>query len=304
MESKVDTTQTDVLVLGAGPAGLTAALYSSRAGRDTWILEGSTPSRLSAGYQIENYPGIQSIDSRKLLKKMRDHAEKFGTQFLSGEVLEAQLKGSPKFMAIKDRMIQSKAVILAPGKHSSREKMIPGEEKLLGSGVSYCVTCDGPLFKGRKAAVVGGSKEAAEDAFTLHQLDCDVLWLIDQKSPYLEEHIEKAKKRQIPVYPSVRDLKIEGNHRVNKIVFNYRDEKKEISLDGVFLIKEIPAQSILKKSEVQMDKGGCVITDRKQKTNLEGVFAAGDITCGGMQVVTAAGEGAVAGMEVLKYLND
>src|SRR4030066_25610 len=219
----IKSLQADVLIIGAGPAGLTAGLYAARAGKKALILEGSGPSRLEIAYKLENYPGFPSIDSRKLLDIIRGQALSFGAEVIPGDaiayaldgdrkyvttkdaVIEAgavilatgkpfpkermilsevipgdaiayALDGDRKYVTTKDAVIEAGAVILATGKPFPKERMILGEDRLVGQGVSYCATCDGPLFRGGTVAAVGHSEEALEDVHALQVLGCRVLW--------------------------------------------------------------------------------------------------------------------------------
>jgi len=140
----------DILIIGAGPAGLTAAIYAARAGKATVVLEGErASSRLSIGYELENYPGFRSVDSAALLATFRAQAESFGARFVRGDAIALSLESKPKFVSTSDAFIEAAAVILAMGKPLAKERQIPGEERLLGYGVSYCAVCDGPLYRGR-----------------------------------------------------------------------------------------------------------------------------------------------------------
>jgi thioredoxin reductase (NADPH) len=148
----IKSLKTDILIIGAGPAGLTAGIYAARAGKHVLILEGSGPSRLGINYKLENYPGFPSIDSRELLDIIRRQALSFGA-----EVIAFALDGDRKYVTTKDAVIESGAVILAAGKPMPKERLIGGEDRLIGQGVSYCATCDGPLFRGARVAAVGNS---------------------------------------------------------------------------------------------------------------------------------------------------
>ena len=167
------------IIIGAGPAGLTAGLYTARAGKKTIILEGRAASRLSIGYELENYPGFISIDSRELHAKFREHAEHFGAEIMTGDVIDFNLSFDPKMVTTRDVLFQAKTVILATGKPLPKGKMIPGEEKHIGLGVSYCSTCDGPLFSDRRVLAVGNSEEVEEDILVLEDPPA---YLVQQRS--------------------------------------------------------------------------------------------------------------------------
>jgi thioredoxin reductase (NADPH) len=294
---------TDILVIGSGPAGLTAGLYAARAGRKTLILEGRTASRLSIGYKLENYPGFISIDSQEMLKKMRDHAEHFGAQILTGDAINFSLSTDPKYVTTKDAMIEAKAVIIASGRGLSKAKMIPGEEKFLGAGVSYCATCDGPLFRRQAVLALGNSDEAAEDTLALKAMDIDVRWIPgEQELKVSGDLLKEITDKKIPVLKKTTIKSLEGDHRMKKVIVETDGEKEELDIPAIFIFREIPSTSLFAKAGVQLDHRQCIQVDRQQKTNLEGVFAAGDVTCGGLQIASAVGEGCVAAIQAISHV--
>lgn len=303
MNKPIQNITTEILIIGGGPAGLTAAVYGSRSGKKTLVLEGKA-SRLSIGYELENYPGFISIDSRELLDKFRDHARHFGAEFLKGDALDFSLASDPKFVTTRDTLIQSRTVIIASGRPISKARLIPGEERLLGMGVSYCGTCDGPLYRNRMVIAVGNTDEAAEDVLALDQMGCEVSWMSGDDSDWKvqEALMEEIRRTKVALYPKTRLREIAGDHRVERVRVDMEGESREFEPAGVFVFRDIPTASFFSKSGLELDHRQCVSVDRFQRTNLEGVFAAGDITCGGMQVITAAGEGCVAAMQAISFL--
>ena len=294
---------TEIVIIGSGPAGLTAGLYAARAGKKALILEGRTASRLSIGYKLENYPGFISIDSQELLKKMRDHAEHFGAQIMIGDAINFNLSTDPKYVTTKDAFIEAKAVIIATGRGLSKAKMIPGEEKFLGMGVSYCATCDGPLFRGQSVVALGNSDEAAEDILTLKGMDCDVRWIPGEEDIKVSENLLKEiNSKGIPFLKKTKIKSIEGDNRVKKIVVETEGAEEELKVPAIFILREIPSTSLFAKAGVELDHRQCIKVDRQQKTNLEGVFAAGDETCGGLQIASAVGEGCVAAIQAIGHV--
>lgn len=294
---------TEIVIIGSGPAGLTAGLYAARAGKKALILEGRTASRLSIGYKLENYPGFISIDSQELLKKMRDHAEHFGAQIMIGDAINFNLSTDPKYVTTKDAFIEAKAVIIATGRGLSKAKMIPGEEKFLGMGVSYCATCDGPLFRGQSVVALGNSDEAAEDILTLKGMDCDVRWIPGEEDIKVSENLLKEiNSKGIPFLKKTKIKSIEGDNRVKKIVVETEGAEEELKVPAIFILREIPSTSLFAKAGVELDHRQCIKVDRQQKTNLEGVFAAGDVTCGGLQIASAVGEGCVAAIQAIGHV--
>jgi len=303
-QKEIQTRSTEILIIGGGAAGLSAAIYAARAGCDTIVLEGRASSRLKLGYTVENYPGFISVDSGELLKKFRAHAEHFGAELINDEAVLFSLASDPKFVTTRDMLYEGKAVIIASGKPISSGRMIPGEDRFLGMGVSYCSTCDGPLYRGRKVAAIGDSDEAAEDVLALHQMGCDVHWFFgDRKDAHVSEPLlSEVNKKNIPVYENYRLKEIKGEGKVESVVFEKDALIEELDVSGVFIFREVFSASLLSKAGIELDHRQCIHVDRFQRTSLEGVFAAGDITCGGMQIVSVAGEGCVAAMQAVKYL--
>ncbi len=299
----VTTVTTEIVIIGSGPAGLTAGLYAARAGRKALILEGRAASRLSIGYKLENYPGFISIDSQELLNKMRDHAEHFGAQIMTGDAINFSLSTDPKYVTTKDSLIEAKAVIIASGRGLSKSRMVPGEERLMGMGVSYCATCDGPLFRGQTVVALGNSDEAAEDVLALKGLESDVRWIPGEPELKVSEDLLKEiSAKGIPVLKKTQIKSIEGDHRVKKVIVETEGKVEELDVPAIFIFREIPSTSLFAKAGVELDHRQCIKVDRLQKTNLEGVFAAGDVTCGGLQIASAVGEGCVAAIQAISYI--
>ncbi len=295
--------KTDVLIIGAGPAGLTAALYVARAGKKALVLEGRTPSRMAIGYEIENYPGFLKIDSRELLEKFIEQAKYHGAEILKEDALALALEGQPKYVTTKSAFIEARAVIIATGRPVSREKIIPGEEEFTGRGVSYCATCDGPLYRGREVVAYGLSEEALDEVLELEQVGCRVKLITGKKiKPEFKEGLEKLRQKGIVVLEGYELKAIRGEKRVEKVVVEKDGQMEEIPVSAVFIFREIPGSTLFSKAGLQLDERQCLVVDRLQRTNIEGVFAAGDVTCGSLQVASAVGEGCVAGMQALAYL--
>jgi thioredoxin reductase (NADPH) len=253
---------------------------------------------------VENYPGFISIESTELLGKFREHAEHVGAEIVDEEATVFSLASDPKFVTTRDKLYEAKAVIIASGKPFATGRLIPGEEKMIGMGVSYCSTCDGPLFRGRTVAAIGNSDEAAEDVLALKQMGCNIHWILGdgKETSVAGSLLEDVVKKDIPLYDKSRVKEIKGEGRVESIVFEREGIEQDLKVMGVFVFRESPSAVQFSKAGIELDHKQCVNVDRFQRTNLEGVFAAGDVTCGGMQVVSAAGEGCVAAMQSIKYL--
>ena len=301
----MENQSTDILIVGGGPAGLAAAIYAARSGKSTLVLEGErAASRLALGYELENYPGFASINSLELLGRFREQARSFGARFVQGDMIALSLDGPAKFISTSDLFIEARTVILATGKPFAKERQIPGEERLLGYGVSYCAVCDGPLYKGRDVAAYGHSAEAVEDIWILHQMGVRVHWVPGKiKDPAaLEEAFTKAEKLGVPVYGGAEIGEIGGDKNVERIILKTSSGDRPLEVEAVFVFREVPTGPLFAKSGLALDHKQCLAVDRFQRTNIDGVFAAGDLTCGGLQVVSAAGEGCVAALQALAYL--
>lgn len=295
--------KTEIMIIGSGPAGLTAGLYAARAGRKTVILEGKMASRLSIGYKLENYPGFISIESQELLDRMRDHARHFGAEILRGDAINFSLSTDTKYVTTKDAFIEAMAVIIATGRGLSKARMIPGEEKFLGMGVSYCATCDGPLFRGQTVVALGNSDEAAEDILALKGMDCDVRWIPGEPETKVSENLlEEIDAKEIPVLKRAKIKSIDGDTRVKKVIVDTGGKEEGLEVPAIFIFREIPSTSLFAKAGVELDHRQCMKVDRQQRTNLEGVFAAGDVTCGGLQIASAVGEGCVAAIQAISHV--
>jgi thioredoxin reductase (NADPH) len=289
----------DAIIIGSGPAGLTAALYLGRAGQKSVILEKEFPGGATAKIaEIENYPGHESVSGFDLIQIMQKQAEKFGAEVVYPvEVVDMELKGEVKRVRTREDVYEGHAVVIAIG--VARKKLeVPGAKEFLGKGVSYCATCDGMFFKGRKVAVVGSEDEAAEEALHLADL-AEKVMLIPHKTPDIVDAVMNRlrSKPNVEVHPVSKIHSIVGDELVTGLKIEQNGSERVIPLEGVFIaMGSTPISSLILKAGGHADDRGCLITDRSQRMNLEGVFAAGDCTCGGMQIVTAAGEGAVAGM--------
>jgi thioredoxin reductase (NADPH) len=299
----IKSLKADVLIIGAGPAGLTAGIYVARAGMKALILEGRGASRMAIPYTIENFPGFPSIGSVELLGLFRRQAVSFGAEVIPGEAIALVLDGSPKYVTTKESIIECGAVILATGRPVPKTWLIEGEGELVGQGVSYCATCDGPLFRGATVAAVGNSEEALEDVQALQALGCRVLWVPGTSGGAADSAEARAlESRGVTIRRDGKIKKIHGEAKVETILIESAAGSEILPVAAVFIFREIPSGPLFERAGVALDHKQCVPVDRFQRTNIPGVFAAGDITCGGLQVVTAAGEGCVAGMQALVYL--
>lgn len=293
----------DVLIIGAGPAGLSAAIYTSRRGLRTVILEKQfAGGRMSMAHLIENYPGFpEAITGTKLTNLMIEQVKNLGGEIRYEEVISLQLDNAPKIIITKSNKYEASAVILTTG--TQRKKlMIPGEQEFIGRGVSYCAFCDAPFFKGKNVVVVGNNKEAIDDVMMLSDIASKVLVIPNSsEAEFLKESFSRlSKKDKIEIIEDGRIHSIKGETTVNAVEVETITSKLRIPTSAVFIsVGYVPTTELIRSSGVEVDDRGCVIVDRKQRTNLENVFAAGDCTCGGMQVATSIGEGAMASITAI-----
>lgn len=299
----------DVIIIGGGPAGYTSALYIARSGFDVVVIEKfSAGGQMTQTSQIDNYPGFEEgIDGFSLGLKMQTGAEKFGAKTIQSEVLSVKLDDKIKVVETDSVTLYSKTVIIATGaehKHLGLES----EERLIGKGVGYCAACDGMFYKGKTVAVVGGGNSAVADTLLLSKI-CEKVILIHRRDVLRAERVysEPLKKMgnveflwNSTVSEIIADEKVTGV-RVKDV---QSGKESEISLDGVFIsIGRVP-QTELFKGQVQIDKNGYIIADETTKTNLDGVFAVGDVrTKPVRQIVTAVADGATASHFLEEYIS-
>ena len=298
----------DVIVVGAGPSGLTAAIQTSRLRLRTLVLETEKPGgRAAEASMYENFPGFpDGITGAELVARMLQQASKFGADLRDfEEVMAVKLDGQLKTVITKKSTYQSHALIIATG--TQRKKLrVPGETELLGRGVSYCRACDGPFFKDLKVAVVGSTIEAARDSLFLAGIAKEVLWITERDEVEADDDLKQAIARRINMRRVQGSITaILGENRVEAVEIAQLNSNTitQEKIDGVFIVLGwVPSSDAVRKAGVETDDRGCIVVDRWQRTNIEGVFATGDCTCGGMQVVTAAGEGAMAATKAVAYV--
>ncbi len=295
----------DVIIIGSGPAGLTAAIYLGRAGQKSVVLEKDFTGGYTAKIaHIENYPGYETISGMDLTTIMATQAEKFGaTIIFPVEVVDLELKGDVKRVRTREEVYEAPVVIIAIG--VARKKLeVPGAKEFLGKGVSYCATCDGAFFKGRKVAVVGADDEAAEEALHLADLAERVTIVPHKELDIVDAVMKRLKSRpNVEILPASKIHSIIGDELVTGLKISENGAEKVLSVEGVFIaMGSTPISQLILKAGGMTDDRGCLIVDKHMRMNLDGLFAAGDCTCGGMQIVTAAGEGAVAGMRAASYV--
>lgn len=302
-----ETKKYDLLIIGSGPAGLTAAIYSTRRKLTTAIISMNLGGQMALTNDIENYPGFDHIDGLTLAGNMKAQAEKYGTEFYFEEVLE--IKKGPENFEVKtnNNIYEAKAVILAFGL-TPRKLGVPGEKEFGGRGVTYCATCDGPLFKNKIVAVVGGGNSAIEAAEYLSKVAKHV-YVINRTDKFRATPIlldQARSKTNIEFYCFTSISEIKGDGIVKSITIansNNPDKEEEIALDGVFIEVGYQAKTDWLKGVVDLNARGEIIADRDCVTSVDGIFAAGDCTdTQYKQIVISAGEGSKASLQAYKYI--
>jgi len=295
----------DVIILGGGPAGLTAGIYTARQGLRTLLIEGKKLGGRAWGPpRVENFPGFpEGLTGTELMDRFIEQTRKFGVEFKQETVVGLSDMGDTKFVQTRGGFYQSRAVVVTTG--IQRKSMnIPGELKFKGSGVAYCAICDGPFYKDQPVAVVGCGKDAVEDALRLADTASKV-YAIPGSGGFtegIEELDELTEHTKIDVLDGVDIESIEGDQVVTHVNMK-KGPVKRLNVNGVFIILDhVGTSDILRDSGIETDDGGCIMVDKNQRTNIEGIFAAGDCVCGGMQIVTAAGDGGKAGLAASRYV--
>jgi len=298
----------DLIIIGAGPAGLTAGIYAGRAGLKALILEEKTSGGEAAVTPcIENYPGFESISGLELVERMTKQCRKFGAQINELErAISLDLSGNQKLVKTDKRTYSSAAAILATGTHY-KHLAVPGEDKFQGRGVSYCAVCDGAFFKDRSVIVVGGGNSAATSAQYLSNVAADVKLVHRRNQLRAEEaHVKALRKENVEFLWNSEVVQIKGEDVVKSVILrnNETGQTNEIRVDGIFVqIGEVPNTSFIRGTGIELDKDGYIIVDARQRTNLPGVFAAGDVTDQRVkQVGTAIGQAVVAATEAFGYI--
>lgn len=299
----------DLIILGGGPAGLTAAIYGGRAKLKTLVLEKALPGgQLNLAWRVENFPGFpQGISGMELGKLMKEQAEKCGAQVRMEEVISTQLAGREKIVRTTEEEYQAKAVIIATGA-SHRHLNVPGEERLLGMGVSYCALCDAPFFQGKEVAVIGGGDSAVSDALYLAQYSSKV-YLIHRRhqlraTPVLQERVWAC--REVRFIPAKVVREIKGEQKVEGLVLADVNNGQEsfLPLSGVFVAIGTVPNTALFRDQLELTNG-LIKTNEFMETTLGGVFACGDVRFGSArQAITAAAEGAQAAISSYKYIRE
>ena len=296
----------EIAIVGGGAAGFSAAIYAGRSGAKAVVFDKGMGGGLTMeAPKVENYPGFKSIPGVELMEKMKEHASEYAEMKFGEEVKEIKVKEDGVEVLTSKGKYFVGAVILCTGTEH-RKLNVKGEEEFAGRGVSYCATCDGFFFKGRKVAVVGGGNSAIIEAIYLKQIGCDVVVIHRRDELRAEKALEnEAKEKGVKFIWNSIVKEIIGKETVEGIkVKNVKNgERKTIKVDGVFVsIGEEPQNELAKKAGIKLDENGYIVTDEMGRTNIARIFAAGDVTGGIRQIVTACAQGAKASLAALKVI--
>ncbi|MGC9002162.1 MAG: thioredoxin-disulfide reductase [Dictyoglomus sp.] len=306
---KIEEVQ-DVIILGGGPAGLTAGIYTGRNLWRTLIIEkGILGGNAALTEKIDNYPGFpEGITGEELVKRMETQAKKFGSKILESDVLSLKIDGNWKIVETSQGTFRAPTLIIATGTRP-RKLEVSGEEDFIGKGVSYCAVCDGAFFIGKKVAVIGGGDSAVEEAIYLTKFAEEVT-IIHRRDTL---RAEKITQQRAFSNPKIKFLwshvvkAIEGEKKVERLVLEdlKTGETKIFPVDGVFIYVGLIPNTELFKDILNLDPNGFIITDEKMHTSMPGIYAAGDVRSKILrQIVTAVADGAIAGMEASKFLEE
>lgn len=298
----------DIIIIGSGPAGLSAAIYAQRACLDTIVIEknGISGGQVLNTWEVDNYPGFPGVTGFELSRQFREHANKLGARVVQDEVVQVELSGNVKKVVCEEETYEARCVILASGAHH-RTLEVPGEEELRGAGVSYCATCDGAFFRGRTVAVVGGGDAALEDAIFLARM-CEKVYIVHRRDKLrgakrLQERLQALENIEF-VWNS-ETVAIEGNAQVEALRLRQTKtgEERRLDVDGVFIAVGIAPESELYAGQLELDEQGYIRADESGQASVPGVFAAGDVRTKALrQILTAASDGANCVASAERYL--
>ena len=300
----------DLIIVGSGPAGMTAGIYAKRSGLKTLIIEKNIiGGQASLTYEIKNYPGFETISGMELGMLMQQQAESLGCEFAYEVVNEINLQD--KTIKTDSAIYKGKAIILALGA-AARRVGVDNEENLIGKGVAYCAMCDGAFFKGEDVALIGGGNTAIEDAIYLSNI-CKSVTIVNNLPEFtcqqtLKDELNKviSEKNNITIHQNSVVNRIDGEDRLSgvEILNTATNEKTLLNVNGMFVaIGRKPDTDII-QNQIELDKFGYIIADEDMKTSVEGIFAAGDVRVKNLrQIITACSDGAIAATEANSYIS-
>lgn len=302
----------DLIIIGAGPAGLSGGIYSSVYNLDTEIIGKDVGGTINEGHTVENYPGLGKTTGEKVAEKFLDHLESLERDITETEATRIEKNGEGFKVITKDGgEYESKALLITTGR-KHRKLNIPGEEKYRGKGVSYCAVCDAPLFKDAEVGVVGGSDSAAKEALLLTE-HAEKVYIIYRKDeirpePMTKKKIyEKVEEGKIEIINNTNVKEVKGDQMMNKVVLdNPYKGNEELEIEGLFInIGGVPTIELLKNLDIDTSKRGEIKVDEEMSTNVPGVYAAGDVTDNNFkQVITAAYQGSRSIQSIFQYLQE
>lgn len=301
----------DLIIIGGGPAGLTAGLYAARAQMKTLIVEKMLPGgQVAVTDVIENYPGFLSINGPDLAEIMEKQCRQFGVEFATlSEISEVRVENRLKIVVAPETVYKGKAMIISTGAKSKRLG-VPGEERLIGKGVSYCAVCDGAFFKGKEIAIVGGGDSAIKEGLFLSRY-VNKINVVHRRDSLRAEKIHQQRAFDDPKFQFHWNMLVDevmGDTHVSGLRCHSRQavgESVVIPVEGVFVYVGMEPQTKFLQNVVSLDQDGYVITDEKMQTNVAGIYAAGDVRATPLrQVATAVGDGAIAAMMAEKYVDE
>ena len=298
----------DVIIIGSGPAGLSAAVYAKRAGLETLVIEKNYMSggQILNTYEVDNYLGLPGVNGFDMGMQFRAHADKMEVEFTEGEVTEI-VKGQPITIRTLGRDYETRSVILAMGAEHAKLG-VPGEDVFSGKGVSYCATCDGAFYRGAEVAVVGGGDVALEDAAFLART-CKKVYVIHRRDTFrgamiLQKQLQQYENVEILYCHKVEE--IVGENKVKRLILTdiKRQNRKIIDVEGVFIGVGMVPNTAWVPEWIEKDEKGYLVAGEEGRTSCEGIFAAGDVRTKALrQIVTAVSDGANAAISVAEYVN-
>ena len=297
----------DIVVIGAGPAGITAGIFAVRRSMKVVVLgDAMSLSTMEEASLVDDWPGMPGVMGPELIVKFREHAKKLAVPLMNEKAVEIRKKGKNFIVKTERAEYETRTVIVATGARH-RKAMVPGEKEFAGRGVTYCANCEGPLYRGKKVLVVGGGDTAATYALLLDQMGCHTTLLHRREElRAVDVYIRNLKKSKVKFIWNALLMEIKGGKMVSSVV--YQDvktkETKEIPMDGVFIaIGSVPSSELVKNLGVKTDEAGFIKADKKQMTNVPGVFAAGDCSDGcTKRIVTSTAEGSIAAEMAFEFI--
>lgn len=295
----------DVIIVGAGPAGMTAAIYLARKKVNVLIISSDFGGQMAKAAGIENYPGIMKISGGELTSKMKEQVEALGVEIKNAAVTSVTKKDDGFEVSIDNEAIETKSVLVTSGK-THRHLNVPGEKEFTGKGVGYCVTCDGPLFKDKPVAIIGGGNSALDGALELSKY-AEKVYIINLSETFQGDEVrvdEVKKSDKIEIISLAKTLELTGEKFLEKLKYQNTktNEEKEIAVNGCFVEIGWEPSAGPVKDLVELTDIGEIKTDPDGKTTCEGIYAAGDVTdIVNKQIIIAAGQGATAALSAWKY---